>query len=363
MHITLVAGTRPNFVKISPLINEIIKRQKSGTNIAYRLVHTGQHYDKGMSASFFQELNIPDPHSNLSVGSGSSAEQTSAIMVGFEKELLNHPTDIVIVVGDVNSTMACAIVTKKLNIKLAHIEGGIRSFDNSMPEEINRKITDSITDYFFTTSEFANKNLLNEGVNKNKIHFVGNVMIDTLLNNYENFRKPDFFEKFKLTAKNYLVLTLHRPNNVDNIDKLLTILSAISSNSKKCPIIFPIHPRTENSLKNSNFDFPNLHFVPPMTYLEFNYIVKNSKAVLTDSGGITEEATVMEVPCLTLRDNTERPETVEIGTNELIGTNPSNIKPYLDKVFCGNWKKGNIPDLWDGKSSERIVEKLLMLFS
>ncbi len=360
MHITLVVGTRPNFVKITPIIHEIWKKQSEGNNIKYRLVHTGQHYDEAMSGSFFQELNIPIPDSNLAVGSGSPAEQTASIMIGFERELISNPTDIVVVVGDVTSTMACAIVTKKLNIKLAHIEGGIRSFDNSMPEEINRKITDSISDFFFTTSHFANKNLLNEGVDKNKIHFVGNVMIDTLLVNLGRLKKPDFFDKYKLSSKNYLVLTLHRPHNVDKLERLTKTLKEITEHSNGYPILFPVHPRTANVLKTSEAQFSNLIITQPIGYLEFNYIVKHAKAVLTDSGGITEETTVMGIPCLTLRDNTERPETCEVGTNELIGSNPENIKPFLNKLFANNWKNGAIPELWDGKASERIIKQLLI---
>lgn len=361
MHITLVAGTRPNFIKISPIIRELELQKTKGKDIFFRLVHTGQHYDRAMSGAFFEELYIPQPNVNLEVGSGSQVEQAAAIMVGFEKDLLKHPTDLVLVVGDVTSTMACAIVTKKLNIRLAHVEGGIRSFDNTMPEEINRKVTDSITDYFFTTSQFANKNLIAEGHKKRSIFFVGNVMIDTLQTMLPRFKKPELFEEKKLEKKKYLVLTLHRPANVDNPENLQRILKTIAENSLDYQVVFPIHPRTANIIKTNNIDIYQLITVAPLSYLEFNYLVQNSLAVITDSGGITEETTVMGIPCLTLRDNTERPETCAIGTNELIGTNPDNLKPALDKVFSGKWKKGGIPELWDGKVSERIVNHILQL--
>lgn len=361
MHLTLVAGTRPNFIKISPIIRELESQISKGKHISYRLVHTGQHYDRAMSGAFFEELNIPQPDVNLEVGSGSQAEQTAAIMIGFEKYLLDNPTDLVLVVGDVTSTMACSIVAKKLNIRLAHVEGGIRSFDISMPEEINRMVTDSITDYFFTTSQFANKNLEAEGHKKESIFFVGNVMIDTLQTMLPKFKKPELFEENKLEKNKYLILTLHRPANVDDAENLQKILKTIAENSKEYKVIFPIHPRTAKILKSNNISLDHLITVPPLSYLEFNYLVQNSFAVITDSGGITEETTVMGIPCLTLRDNTERPETCTIGTNELIGTNPENLKPSLVKLFQGNWKKGGIPELWDGKASERIVNHLLHL--
>lgn len=359
MKITIIAGARPNFMKIAPIIHAIIKAKNNGENISYRLVHTGQHYDKKMSGAFFEELNIPEPDINLGCGGGSQAEQTAAIMVAFEKELMANPADLVLVVGDVTSTMACSIVAKKLNTKVTHIEAGIRSWDLTMPEEINRMVTDTLTDYFFTTSETANKNLKNLGVSEDKIFFVGNVMIDTLLANINRFNKPDFFDKIKLQPQKYLVLTLHRPANVDEEEILKSLMSEILINVKGLPVIFPMHPRTAKIFNKLGLDFDNLYIVEPLGYLEFNYLVKNSKAVITDSGGITEETTVMGIPCITLRDNTERPETCTIGTNELIGTDPKAIKPTLNKLFNGNWKKGGIPELWDGKAAERIIDVLL----
>lgn len=362
MRLTIIAGARPNFIKIAPIIHALKKAQKTKQDINFRLVHTGQHYDEKMSGTFFKELDIPHPNINLECGGGTQAEQTASILIAFEKELLTNLTDLVLVVGDVTSTMACAIVAKKLNIKVAHIEAGIRSFDLTMPEEINRMVTDSITDYFFTTTQLANQNLLNAGVDKSKIFLVGNVMIDTLLANLQRLQKPVFFEDLKLVKGEYFVLTMHRPANVDETEKLKALMSEIVHNVKGLPILFPIHPRTAKIFTDLGINAHNLKIVEPLGYLEFNYLVQNCKAVITDSGGITEETTVMGVPCLTLRDNTERPETITIGTNELVGTNPKNIKPALDKLFEGTWKKGGIPELWDGKAAERIVIKILKIF-
>lgn len=358
MKVTIIAGARPNFMKIAPVIHAIQKAQNQGKDITFRLVHTGQHYDKNMSDTFFEELNIPNPNINLGVGGGSQAEQTAGIMVAFEKDLLEHPTDLVMVVGDVTSTMACSIVAKKLCTKVAHIEAGIRSWDITMPEEINRMVTDTLADLYFTTSEVANTNLRNLGAKPEQIFFVGNVMIDTLLANMEKFRKPAIYDQLKLEEKTYLMLTMHRPANVDEADKLKRTMDEIVNNVRGVPVIFPIHPRTAKIFKDLGIEAPNLYIVEPMGYLEFNYMVKHCKAVITDSGGITEETTVMGIPCITLRDNTERPETCTIGTNELIGTNPDAIKPALDTLFSGHWKKGGIPELWDGKTADRIVEIL-----
>ncbi len=359
MNITLIAGARPNFVKIAPIIHAIKNAKNNGKNVNYRLVHTGQHYDKKMSDTFFTELNIPQPDINLGCGGGTQAEQTAAIMIAFEKELMANPTDLVLVVGDVTSTMACSIVAKKLHTKVAHVEGGIRSFDLTMPEEINRMVTDVLADYFFTTTELANENLRKLGIPDEKIFFVGNVMIDTLLANRNKLKRPVFFDEMKLQKANYFVLTMHRPANVDEDGKLKVLIQEIITNTRYLPIIFPIHPRTEKIFSKMGIKADNLKIVEPLGYLEFNYLVENAMAVITDSGGITEETTVLGVPCLTLRDNTERPETITIGTNELIGTNPAAIKPALDKLFAGEWKKGGIPELWDGKAAERIVENMV----
>ena len=322
------------------------------------LFRSGQHFDEKMSETFFKQLNIPEPDVNLNCGGGSQAEQTASIMIAFEKELLENPTDLVLVVGDVTSTMACSIVAKKLHTKVTHVEAGIRSFDLSMPEEINRMVTDSITDYFFTTTLWAGENLLKAGVSNKKIFFVGNVMIDTLLANRSKFVQPDFWNTLTLEKGNYFVLTLHRPANVDESEKLKELIDEITASVEGKPILFPIHPRTAKVFQELGIQADNLHIVDPLGYLEFNYLVENAMGVITDSGGITEETTVMGVPCITLRDTTERPETITMGTNELVGTNPKAIKPFLDKLVSGNWKKGSIPEKWDGKAAERIVEIL-----
>lgn len=361
INIILIAGARPNFMKIAPIIIAIQKAQNEDKDIAYRLVHTGQHYDAKMSDTFFEELNIPHPDVNLECGGGTQAEQAAAIMVAFEKELKANPADLVIVVGDVTSTMACSIVAKKLNTKVAHVEAGIRSGDMTMPEEINRIVTDSLTDCFFTTTTWAGENLRKQGVNDKQIFFVGNVMIDTLLTNMSRLKAPEVWEQMNLSPQQYLVMTMHRPANVDEEEKLKAFIQAISENVGDLPVIFPIHPRTLKIFEKAGITADNIHTINPLGYLEFNYLVKHAKAVITDSGGITEEATVMNVPCMTLRDNTERPETVDIGTNTLVGTNPKAIKPALENLLGGEWKEGKVPELWDGKAAERIINQILSL--
>lgn len=361
MLIDIIAGARPNFMKIAPIIEALVDVKKKGKYLHYRLVHTGQHYDKLMSDTFFSQLNIPHPDVNLSVGSGSHAAQTANIMIKYEELLLQKPCDLVLVVGDVNSTMACAIVGKKLGIKVAHVEAGIRSFDLSMPEEINRMVTDAISDFFFTTTEGASLNLKNAGIPFEKIFHVGNTMIDTLLKNIPNIKKPSFWDDLQLKEKNYLVTTLHRPNNVDDGFKLSNILKELSNWSKNLPIIFPAHPRTRIKLETQKLP-ENVILTAPLGYFEFIYLIKNCNAVITDSGGIQEETTVLGVPCITLRENTERPETVDIGTNEIIGTDSKNIRIWLQKLFDENWKQGKIPDKWDGKASRRIVQIITDLY-
>lgn len=361
MKITIIAGARPNFMKIAPIIAAVKDRKERGADISYRLVHTGQHYDKNMSGSFFEQLGIPQPDANLESGGGSQAEQTGNIMVRFEKELEQHPADVVLVVGDVTSTLACSIVAKKLHTRVAHVEAGIRSGDLRMPEEINRLVTDSITDYFFTTSELAGQNLRKAGAADDRIFFVGNTMIDTLLKQQPHFAQPAIWEEAGLKPREYIVMTLHRPANVDQEQQLKALMDAIVAASRGVPLIFPVHPRTGKMLKQIGIEAPNLYMVDPMGYLEFNYLVQHAKAVVTDSGGITEETTVMGVPCMTLRDSTERPETCEIGTNELLGIDPAAVAPAFDKLFRGEWKQGRIPELWDGKAAGRIVDHLLQL--
>ncbi len=376
MLIDIIAGARPNFMKIAPIIRALEARAAAGGPLRYRLVHTGQHYDARLSGAFFEQLGIPAPDVNLEVGSGTQAEQAAAIMIGYERLLLDAPSRLCLVVGDVTSTMACAIAAQKLCIPVAHVEGGIRSGDWTMPEEINRLVTDSITNWFFTTSAFANANLRRAGVGDERIFFVGNTMIDTLLAHRERLRPPACWDALGLRAGEYFVVTLHRPANVDAGEALARLLAAIGAGTRGLPVIFPVHPRTAKTLGDLAAGPPdgaragatarqpgpglppNLHLVEPQPYLEFNYLVQHAKAVITDSGGITEETTVLGVPCLTLRDTTERPETVSIGTNALIGTDPAKLAPALERLFAGEWQQGGIPELWDGRAGERIVDAL-----
>ena len=358
MKIDLIAGARPNFMKIAPIIDAISKAKSEGVDISFRLIHTGQHYDKNMSDSFFDQLNIPQPDINLGAGGGTQAEQTAAIMIGYERLLLEDKSDLCLVVGDVNSTMACSIVAQKLHVPVAHVEAGIRSGDWTMPEEINRLVTDSITNYFFTTTPEATNTILNSGVSSDRVFWVGNTMIDTLLKQRANFKKPKFWDVSGLKKGQYIVMTFHRPANVDEEHNLKNLLNEIITNSNGLPLIFPVHPRTAKILHNLGIEYDRLYTVEPLGYLEFNYLVENALAVITDSGGITEETTVMGIPCMTLRNNTERPETIHLGTNELIGTDPRAIKPALEKLFSGEWKKGTIPEKWDGNTAKRIVDIL-----
>jgi UDP-N-acetylglucosamine 2-epimerase (non-hydrolysing) len=363
MKITIVAGARPNFMKIAPIIKAISIAQRAGRKIEYRLIHTGQHYDKKMSGDFFEQLGIPSPNANLECGTGTAAEQTGSIMKNFEDELQHNKTDVVLVVGDVTSTMACAITSKKMNIQTAHVEAGIRSGDRNMPEEINRIITDSICDLYFTTSIAASKNLLLQNIDSNNIHLVGNTMIDTLLQNIEKIKKPLFWDELKLKQNNYFILTLHRPSNVEDSYKLEEILKTIQDASINHHIIFPIHPRTLKKMADIHYDSTIIKTVDPQAYHEFIYLIKNARGIITDSGGITEEATLLNIPCITIRNTTERPETVEIGTNELAGDDRIKLQLLMKNIIQGNWKTGRIPEKWDGHTATRIVDILLKKYS
>lgn len=342
-------------MKVAPIIEAINAKKSQNCEIDYRLIHTGQHYDKAMSGEFFEQLGIPEPDINLEVGSGTQAQQTASMLVRYEQVLMESPSDLCLVVGDVTSTLACSIAARKLGVPVAHVEGGIRSGDWSMPEEINRVVTDAITTWFFTTSETAGANLLRSGVDETHIFFVGNTMIDTLLKHAPRFRPPPIWDTLELTPGQYCVLTLHRPANVDSGRTLETMLRAILKGLSGIPVIFPVHPRTAKQLSEAFMPLPGLHLIDPLGYLEFNYLVKNAMGVITDSGGITEETTVMGIPCMTLRNNTERPETVSIGTNELIGTDPAKLPEPLQRLRERRWKKGKIPEKWDGHAAERIV--------
>jgi UDP-N-acetylglucosamine 2-epimerase (non-hydrolysing) len=363
MLIDIIAGARPNFMKVAPIIRALEARSAAGGALGYRLVHTGQHYDGKMSGDFFAQLGIPAPHVNLEVGSGTQATQTGAIMLGYEKLLLEARSDFCLVVGDVTSTMACAIAAQKLCVMVGHVEAGIRSGDWTMPEEINRIVTDAISNYFFTTSASANESLRRSGVSDDRIFFVGNTMVDTLIANEKRLVPPPFWTDLGLISGSYILLTLHRPANVDAGKTLAGFLCAVSAGARGLPVVFPVHPRTKRILDDLGEIPSNLHAVDPQPYLEFNYLAKHAKAVVTDSGGVTEETTVMGVPCMTLRENTERPETVEIGTNEVIGTEPADLAPAFERLFAGSWKKGGIPEKWDGKAGIRIVDALEMVLA
>lgn len=374
MKILCVAGVRPNFMKIAPIINQMEKYNSAHSPqkiFEYLLVHTGQHYDDNMSDYFFKDLQMPPPDIYLGIGSGTHAEQTAKIMIRFEKACFQENPDLVIVVGDVNSTLACSIVAAKLLIPVAHVEAGLRSFDRTMPEEINRVITDSLSEYLFTTCQDANENLKKEGISENKIHLVGNVMIDTLLKSKELANSK--IKKFnKLKKEDYGLLTLHRPSNVDNKRIIHEIFEALTEISKKIPIIFAAHPRTKKMIKEFglsyyfqktlNFDLPRIkgiYIIPPLSYLEFLYLMDSAKLVLTDSGGIQEETTVLGIPCLTLRENTERPITIKEGTNILVGSNKDKIIKESFTILNDKGKTGKIPEFWDGKASQRILNILL----
>ncbi len=360
MKIINVVGARPNFMKIAPLIRAMNARKDC---IEHLLVHTGQHYDKSMSDDFFVQLGIPDPDINLEVGSASHAEQTANIMVAFEKVLLKHKPDLIVVVGDVNSTIACALVAAKLGVKVAHVEAGLRSFDRTMPEEINRVLTDAISDMLFTTEESGNENLRREGILEEKIHFVGNVMIDTLIHCLGAM--PDGLPFPELREKEYAVVTLHRPSNVDDPDILKGILGAFHDISKRLKLVIPLHPRTrknilEFGLGNELQSIAEASVVTgPIGYLQMLSLVKNSRMVITDSGGIQEETTYLGIPCITMRENTERPSTIVIGTNILVGSDTGKLLRMVEQVMLDSHKKGIVPPLWDGRASDRIIDSIL----
>lgn len=358
MDIDIIAGARPNFVKIASII-AAIREAGPESRLRYRLVHTGQHSSEDMSDVFFQQLNLPEPDVRLSIPQGSQAEMTAAIMLRYEKVLQERRPDLVLVVGDVTSTLATAITAKKMgDIPVAHVEAGIRSGDWTMPEEINRIITDSVSDYFFTPSETANRNLVESGVPESRIFFVGNTMIDTLLRHQHRFFPPGFWAEKQLKARHYILLTIHRQANVDDPHVLELILKAVVRGSAGLPIVFPVHPRTAAAMEHLTVQAPNLIMCPPQSYLEFNYLAKHALAVVTDSGGISEETTVMNVPCMTLRDSTERPETCTAGTNVLLGADPEKIIRAMEKLLSGDWATGRAPERWDGQTGKRIVNIL-----
>lgn len=360
-YIDIIAGARPNFVKIAPVIRALQREIDKGWLCEFRLIHTGQHYDYALSQSFFDQLQIPAPDMNLEVGSGTQGEQTAAILIAYEAILMRGHVDLILVFGDVTSTLACALAGAKLNIPIAHIEGGIRSRDRKMPEEINRIVTDALSKYFFTTTAEAGHNLISEGVKENQIFWVGNTMIDSLLQNRSRFFAPLIFSEMSLDVNPYIVVTLHRPSNVDFADSLISILRVIERNASTVKFVFPTHPRTAKILSEINFTSDSIHIIEPLSYLEFNFLVSHSVGVITDSGGITEETTVLNIPCVTLRENTERPETCTMGTNILVGNDMVKFADCVHRMVNRQWHKGEIPELWDGNSSDRIVNALRMI--
>ncbi len=355
-----IVGARPNFMKIAPIHREM---QKSNNDLEPILIHTGQHYDERMSKFFFDDLNMPKPDEFLGVGSGSHAEQTARVMVEFEKVCQKYKPDLVQVVGDVNSTMACSITAKKLWIPVAHVEAGLRSFDREMPEEINRLATDAISDILFVSERNGEINLNNEGVDPSKMFYVGNVMIDSLINFMEKAEESTVMPEQNLKDNGFVLVTLHRPSNVDHAENFAKILNAFEEISRDIPIVFPIHPRAKKNLEifglaDKANAMKNLMLLPPLGYLDFIQLEKKCKFVITDSGGLQEETTFLGKPCLTVRENTERPITVQIGTNEIVGMDTEKLTRYAEQIMNGAWKKGEIPKYWDGKTAERIVRIL-----
>ncbi len=354
-----VVGARPNFMKIAPIHRAFLEHKGVVTHL---ICHTGQHYDERMSKIFFTDLELPEPDFYLGAGSGSHAEQTAKIMIEFERIVLAEKPDLVIVAGDVNSTIACSLVAVKLGIKVAHIEAGLRSFDRTMPEEINRILTDSISDYLFVTEESGIINLEKEGVSKEKIFFVGNVMIDSLVHFLPKTEKSGIMKEFSLKKNEYCLITLHRPSNVDSQEFLRELIDVMNELAVKMKLIFPVHPRTTKNIEASglaNHLNPNLFLTEPAGYIDFLTLIKNAGLIITDSGGIQEESTYLGVQCITVRENTERPVTVKLGTNQLIGTDLQKVKAAALEIINGKKKEGSIPPLWDGHSAERIADVLM----
>jgi UDP-N-acetylglucosamine 2-epimerase (non-hydrolysing) len=347
-----IVGARPNFMKMAPVVMELRRR-----GMPQRLVHTGQHYDAAMSKVFFEELEMPEPDLYLGVGSGTHATQTARVMIGLEEDFARHNPELVIVAGDVNSTVAGALAASKLGIPVAHVEAGLRSFDRTMPEELNRIVTDHLSDLLFTTEESGNRNLRNEGIGEDQIRFVGNCMVDSLRRHEAQAIRKRPWEDLGVEPKGYALLTLHRPSNVDDEQRLTELLGFACRIAERLPVLFPVHPRTREKIGGRASPF-SLRVLEPLPYIAFLGLMARAKLVLTDSGGIQEETTALQAPCLTLRKNTERPSTVELGTNELLGDDLLECERSVDRILRGEWKQGVVPPLWDGRAARRVVDHI-----
>lgn len=359
MKITIVAGARPNFMKIAPITRAIKAAQDTGKRISYRLIYTGRQDDANLDASLFSDLDMKQPDGYLGVSGHDHSEVTAAIMIAFEKELDNHPAQVVLVVDDLTATMSCSIVAKKRGLKVAHLIAGTRSFDMNMPREVNRTIVDAISDYLFTAGMVANRNLNQEGMIPDYIHYVGNILIDTVRYNRHRLLQPVWFSSMGLEKKGYLLLTLNRHDLLDKKQVLGALMQTVIDKSCGMPIIAPLHPYVQKAIKALEIDAPQLHILPPQSYLHFGYLINNAKGIVTDSGNIAEEATFLDVPCITLNSYAEHPETWRTGTNELVNEDPAALAAMLEKLMHEEWKHTTLPDRWDGRTAERIVQTLI----
>ena len=359
MKITIVAGARPNFMKIAPITRAIKAAQDTGKRISYRLIYTGRQDDANLDASLFSDLDMKQPDGYLGVSGHDHSEVTAAIMIAFEKELDNHPAQVVLVVDDLTATMSCSIVAKKRGLKVAHLIAGTRSFDMNMPRGVNRTIVDAISDYLFTAGMVANRNLNQEGMIPDYIHYVGNILIDTVRYNRHRLLQPVWFSSMGLEKKGYLLLTLNRHDLLDKKQVLGALMQTLIDKSCGMPIIAPLHPYVQKAIKALEIDAPQLHILPPQSYLHFGYLINNAKGIVTDSGNIAEEATFLDVPCITLNSYAEHPETWRTGTNELVNEDPAALATMLEKLMHEEWKHTTLPDRWDGRTAERIVQTLI----
>lgn len=359
MKISIIAGARPNFMKIAPIVRAIDKARSEGKEISYRLIYTGVRDDKSLDASLFSDLNMNAPEVYLGVGYDNLSERAGGIMFAFEKELEANPAHVVLVVDDLTSTMACAIVAKKKNVKVAHVVAGTRSFDMNMPKEVNRMITDGLSDYLFTAGMIANRNLNHAGTGAENVYFVGNILMDTLRYNRNRLIEPKSFGIMNLSGKEYILLTLNRHVLIDKDENFKKLMQTIIEKSNGMPIVAPLHAYVSHKIEELKIQSPNLHIMPPQGYLSFGYLMNKAKAVITDSGNVAEEATFLGIPCITLNNYAEHPETCNIGTNELVGEDPALLSAAMDKLTSGNWKQGGLPERWDGRAADRIVQILL----